>query len=157
MSNPRGLILDAGILQGLNREKAPNTPLADWLGAEQRKGLRLLTIKEVIAECIDVPVTLLTKLNVSVEQSKTPPDPQGLLHAFSQGSRSVSFHEDLPRADRAVVAHAIAGQYDIVTTDQRMKQRSFKEFLKRLERTSDQKLPPWRIPQIHVAQRGLWH
>ena len=78
-----------------------------------------------------MPVTLLTKVNVSVEPSKTPPDPQGLLQAFSQGSRNVPFHAELPRADRALVAHAIARQYDIVTTDQRMKRNSFKEFVKR--------------------------
>ena len=51
MKTPLGLILDAGILQGLNKEKAPNTPLADWLRAEQRNGLQLFTIRRSASMC----------------------------------------------------------------------------------------------------------
>jgi hypothetical protein len=151
----RGLILDAGILQGVEKEKPPQTPLASWLNERKRQGVRLVTIREVTAECIDVRVTTLERLGVLVEPSKSPPDPQGLLQAFSGGTRAVSFNEELPRADRFLIAHAIAGQYDVVTTDWRMRQRSYKEFLTRLDRLHDKKLPPWRLPQFHLADRGV--
>jgi hypothetical protein len=96
-------------------------------------------------------------MHVLVEPSLGPPDPQGLLQAFSAGKRDLSWVEDLPRADRAVVAHAIARRFAIVTTDAAMKETSFKEFLKRLERTQDAKLPPWRLPSSLIAKRGVWH
>ena len=130
-----GLVLDAGILMGLAKERPPNTPLTDWLKAEQSRAVPLVTIRDVTAECITVPVALLVQMHILVEPSLAPPDPQGLLQAFSAGKRDLSWVEDLPRADRAVVAHAIARRFDIVTTDAAMKEKSFKEFLKRLERT----------------------
>ena len=68
---------------------------------------------------------LVTKLDVSVEPSKTPPETHRLLQTFSPGSRCVSFNEDPPRADRAVVAC----HYDIVTTDQWIKRRPFRKFV----------------------------
>jgi len=153
----RGLILDAGILQGLEKENPPHTPLANWLNLKRRQGVRLVTIREVTAECIDVRVSTLEQFGVVVEPSKTPPDPQGLLQAFSAGMRAVSFNEELPRADRSLIAHAIAGHYDVVTTDWRMRQRSYKEFLARLDRLHDAKLPPWRLPQFHLMDRGIIH
>jgi hypothetical protein len=153
----RGLILDAGILQGLEKEKPPHTPLANWLNEKRRQGVRLVTIREVTAECIDVRSSILERLGVLIEASKSPPDPQGLLQAFSGGTRAVSFNEELPRADRSLIAHAIAGQYDVVTTDWRMRQRSYKQFLARLDRLHDRKLPLWRLPQFHLADRGFMH
>jgi CheY-like chemotaxis protein len=117
----------------------------------------LVTIKEVMAECISVPVALLESLHILVEPSRSPHDPQGLLHSFSAGRRSVWFNDDLPRADRAVVAHAISEHYDIVTTDWAMKDGAFREFLKRLQRMPDRQLPIWRLPYIYVAARGLTH
>jgi hypothetical protein len=63
----------------------------------------------------------------------------------------------LARADRAVVGHAIVNRYDIVTTDGAMKERSFREFLRRLGRLPDQRLPAWYIPEIIVVRRGIWH
>lgn len=152
-----GLVLDAGILQGLAKEKAPNTPLTDWLKAEHARGIPLVTIREVTAECITVPVAVLTQMHIRVEPSAVPPDPRGLLQAFSAGRRDLPWVEDLPRADRAVVAHAIARRFDIVTTDSAMKQKSFKEFLRRLEQTPDAALPAWRLPHILIARRGVWH
>jgi hypothetical protein len=150
-----GLILDAGVLQGLAKEQPPNTPLTDRLRTE---ATRLVTIREVTAECIDVPVTILQRLNILVEPTRIPPGPLALLDAFSSGPRTVPWSVDaLPRADRAVVGHAIAGRYDIVTTDGAMKDRSFREFLRRLERLPDAKLPAWYIPEIVVLRRGLWH
>jgi hypothetical protein len=152
-----GLVLDAGILQGLAKERPPNTPLTDWLKAEHARGVRLVTIREVTAECITVPVAVLQQMHILVEPSASPADPQGLLQALPAGKRDLSWVEDLPRADRAVVAHAIARRCDIVTTDMAMKEKSFKEFLKRLERTQDANLPPWRLPYILIAKRGVWH
>ena len=153
----KGLVLDAGILQGIAREAPPHTPLTDWLRDQQRRGVRLVTIREVLSECINLPVATVVELQILVEPSVSPPDPQGLLKAFTAGTHSIIWHDDLAQADRAVVAHAIARHYDIVTTDLAMKRRSFKEFLTRLDRTSDARLPLWRLPQIHIAKRSLWH
>jgi hypothetical protein len=150
----RGVIVDAGILQGVAKERPPHTPLATWLNERKRQRVRLATIREVTAECIDVRVATLEKLGVQIEPSKSPPDPQGLLQAFSGGTRAVSFNEELPRADRFLIADAIACHYDVVTTDWRMRQHSYKEFLTRLDRLHDTKLPPWRLPQFHLADRG---
>jgi hypothetical protein len=33
----RGLILDAGILQGVEKENPPHTPLASWLNERKRQ------------------------------------------------------------------------------------------------------------------------
>lgn len=151
----RGLLLDAGILQGLAKEHPPHQPLTTWVTNRQRQGLRLVTLKDVMAECITVPVDVLTRLGIVVEPARTPPDPHNLLQAFSSGVRAVRFNDELKRADRAVVAHAIAGQYDVVTTDWRMRERSFREFLARMERLPDERLPNWRIPQFHLADRGI--
>ena len=157
MSPARGLVLDAGILQGAAKERPPHTSLTNWLKGRHVAGVRLVTIREVTAECINVPVALLEELHIWVEPSRTPPDPNGLLQAFSGGRRSVSFNDDLVRADRAVVAHAIAGQYDIVTTDWRMRQRSYKELLTRFDRMDDHKLPLWRLPRFLLEDRGTVH
>ena len=54
--------------------------------------------------------------------------------------------------EHGIVAHAIAGEYDIVTTDWRM--RSYKEFLTRLDRTADNKLPLWPLPRFFLDDRG---
>jgi len=151
----RGLVLDAGVLQGLAKEQRPNTPLTDRLRLE---AIRLVTIREVVAECIDVPVSVLHRLSVLVEPTRVPPGPTTLLDAFSSGPRTVPWMVGaLARADRAVVGHAIAGHYDIVTTDGAMKDRSFREFLRRLGRLPDQRLPAWYIPEIIVVRRGIWH
>jgi hypothetical protein len=150
-----GIILDAGVLQGLAKERPPNTPLTDRL---RKEATRLVTIREVTAECIDVPSMVLQKLNILIEPTRTPLTSTGLLDAFSSGARTVPWSIDaLPRADRAVVGHAIAGRYDIMTTDGAMKDRSFREFLRRLERLPDAKLPLWFIPEIIVVRRGLMH
>jgi len=150
-----GFILDAGVLQGIAKERRPNTPLIDRL---RREPGRFVTIKEVTAECIDVHYTVLQNLNIFVEPTRTPMGQRGLLDAFSSGPRDVSWSLDqLSRADRAVVGHAIAGHFDIFTTDGAMKARSFREFLRRLERLPDAHLPSWYIPEIFVVRRGLWH
>jgi len=149
-----GLILDAGVLQGIAKERSPNTPLTDRLRREPGK---LVTIREVIAECIDVSYTVLQDLNILVEPTRAPTGPRGLLDAFSSGARDVPWSIDqISRADRAVVSHAIAGRLDILTTDGAMKDRSFREFLRRLGRLRDDQLPPWYIPEIIVVRRGLW-
>jgi hypothetical protein len=153
----RGLILDAGILQNAAKEHAPHTPIAVWLKNQHQKGVRLVTIREVLRECINVPVALVESLHIVVEPSGNPPDPHGLLQAFSSGTRRVSFNESLPRADRAVVAHAIACHYDIVSTDWRMRQRSYRELLTRLDRMPDSRLPNWRLPNFHLEDRGTIH
>ena len=150
-----GLIIDAGVLQGLAKEHAPHTPFADHL---RREGTRLVTIREVAAECIDVPVAVLQRLNILIEPTRTPPGSQTLLDAFSSGPRKVPWSDDpLPRADRAIVGHAIAARYDIVTTDGAMKDRSFREFLRRLERLPDARLPAWYLPKIVILRRPLLH
>ena len=56
-----GFILDAGVLQGIAKERRPNTPLIDRL---RREPGRFVTIKEVTAECIDVHYTVLQNLNI---------------------------------------------------------------------------------------------
>jgi hypothetical protein len=150
-----GLIVDSGVLHGLAKEHAPHAPLADHL---KREGTRLVTIREVMAECIDVPMAVLQHLNILVEPTRTPSGSQTLLDAFSSGPRTVPWSVDpLPRADRAVVGHAIAARYDIVTTDGAMKDRSFREFLRRLERLPDTRLPAWYIPKIVILRRPLVH
>lgn len=50
----RGLILDAGILQGIENERNPYTPSTNWLSDKKRSGVRVVTIREVMAECITV-------------------------------------------------------------------------------------------------------
>jgi hypothetical protein len=150
-----GIILDAGVLQGLAKERPPITSLSDRL---RKEATRLVTISEVIAECIDVPLMVLQKLHILIEPTRIPPASSGLLDAFSAGARSVRWSiAALPRADRAVVGHAIAGRYDIMTTDGTMKDRSFREFLRRLERLPDARLPLWSIPEIIVVRRELMH
>ena|SRR5712691_4169533 len=153
-----GYVLDAGVLQGIAKEKPPNTPLRDWLQGEHAKGARLVTLREVIAECIDVPALVLDQLHIFIEPTTKPPGSPELLDAFSDHPRSVQWRSDpLKRADRTVVAHAIAKRYEVLTTDQAMKDRSFKEFLQRLSRLPDSKLPAWHVPQIIIVKRGLWH
>lgn len=153
-----GFVLDSGVLQGINRETAPNTPLADWLRQQHEGDRRLVTIREVMAECIDVPAALLDGLGILVEPTAQPSGSPELLDAFSSHPRSVWWRTDhLARADRAVVGHAIARRYDVVTTDAAMKERSFREFLRRLDQRADDRLPAWYLPEIIVVQRGLWH
>jgi len=41
---------------------------------------------------------------------------------------------------------------DILTTDNSMKERSYREFLRRLDRMPDMKLPSWRLPEIEVVR-----
>lgn len=151
-----GLILDSGVLQGLAKERPPVTLIADRLRQEQSR--RLVTIREVTAECIDVHFEVLSRLNVLIEPTRSPSGMLGLLDAFSSGPRVVPWSLDLlPRADRAVVGHAIACSYDIVTTDAKMRDKSFREFLKRLDGLPEAKIPRWRIPEIIVVRRGLVH
>ena len=115
-------------------------------------------IREVTAECINVPFTVLQRLNVQVEPTRMPVGPTSLLDAFSSGPRTVPWSVDaLSRADRALIGHAIAGHYDVVTTDAAMKDRSLREFLRRLEKLPDAKLPAWYIPQIMIVRRGMAH
>src|SRR6267142_1251974 len=116
-----GYILDAGVLQGVTKEREPNTPLTDRLRRE--KFNRLVTIKEVTDECIDVPWVVLRDLRIWVERTRTPPGPANILDAFSSSPRDVWWRDQLPRADRAVIGHAIAGCFDVMTTDRRMKPR----------------------------------
>jgi hypothetical protein len=154
----KGYVLDAGVLQGINKEKPPNTPLRKWLAEEHAKGARLASIREVMAECIDVPAHVLDELGVRIEPTMRPAGSSELLDAFSDHPRSVGWRTDpLRRADRMVFAHAIARRYDIVTTDQAMKDKSFREFLTRLGRLPDSKLPAWHIPEIIILKRGLSH
>jgi hypothetical protein len=150
-----GIILDAGVLQGLAKEHPPHTPLTARL---RQAATRLVTIREVTAECIDVPFMVLQTLNILLEPTRTPPGSPRLLEAFAAGARRVPWSlEALPRADRAVVGHAIAGRYDIMTTDGAMKDRSFREFLRRLAQLPDAQLPGWFLPEIIVVRRGLLH
>lgn len=151
----RGIILDSGVLQGLAKEPPAHSTLAETL---RREATRLVTIQEVMAECIDVPFEVLQRLTVFVEPTKAPPFSGQLLDAFSSGARTVWWSPDpLKRADRAVVGHAIACHYDIATTDRALRVRSFSEFLRRLDHLPDAKLPPWYLPEIIVVRRGLLH
>lgn len=150
----RDYLLDAGVLQGIALGKSPNTPLSDRL---RRANARLVTIREVMAECMNVSYRQLDDLGVLVEPTRKPYGGEELLDAFSAGPRDVWWRTDLERADRAVVGHAIASRYDILTTDRRMKERSYQEFFRRLTRLPDSKLPGWHLPEIIVVQRGLWH
>ncbi len=56
-----GYLVDAGVLQGLAKEKSPNTPLHDQL---RREFTKLFTIREVIDECINVPYAILDNLKI---------------------------------------------------------------------------------------------
>jgi len=142
-----GYILDAGVLQGLAKERAPNTPLGDRLHSERQAGRRLVTIREVMAECLDVPYSLLDALGILVEPTASLAECSELLDRFGQ------------KADKHVVAHAIARRLDILTTDGAMKTRSYREMLRDLERMPDDRLPGWFLsfPYIEIVGRGLWH
>ncbi len=149
----RGYIIDTGALISVNKENVSFTPLRNQL---LRKYTPLVTIREVTAECLDVPWKLLKDLNIQIEPTLKPSGPQSLLDAFSGGLREIR-GALLTRADRAVVGHAIATRLDILTTDRHMKQSSYREFLKRLDRLPDNKLPLWYIPEIIIVQRGYLH
>jgi len=136
-------IVDSGVFISLTREHRPG--LREYL-----KSLgKLITIKEVCAECRNVPVQLLSDLGVIVEPTQTPGgdyDQLTLLDSFQAGVG------DITRADRALIGHAIARGLDVLTTDSRMRYNSYREFLRRLDRLSDTRLPLWYIPHIEVLR-----
>ena len=141
-----GYILDSGVLIGLS--KHPHIGLRDELQQMKRKGIRLVTIKEVFAECRTVPLSLVQELGVLVERTEKvagTAEQLKALEAFQSGG-------GLSRADRAIIEHAIARRMDILTTDGSMKRRSYREFLKRLDRMSDAKLPSWHLPEIQIVR-----
>jgi hypothetical protein len=133
----REYLLDAGVLQGIAQERSPNTPLADRL---RQVNARLVTLRAVIAECMHVRDQHLNDLGVLVEPTRTPYGGEVLLDAFSAGPKDVWWRTDLERADRAVVGHAIASRYDILTTDRRMQERSYRECFRRLARLPERQL-----------------
>jgi len=146
-----GYVLDSGVLIRLAKDSS--NAVRDSLEKLQHTGVRLVTIKEVCQECRTVPVKVLSDLHILVEPTQTPAGDLKqirMLDAFQAGP-------GLTRADRAVVGHAIAERLDIMTTDWNMKQRSFKEFLKRLDRLPDSRLPLWYIPTIEVLEGGRSH
>jgi hypothetical protein len=146
---------DAGVLQQLSKERPPNNPLRDLL---KKLGGRQVTIREVTAECISVSYLVLQELKIYIEPTKTPTGYDKLLDAFSSGARDVFWSsEQLKRADRAVIGHAIANRLDVLTTDGAMKARSLREFLRRMDHMPDAKLPSWYIPEITVVRCGMWH
>jgi hypothetical protein len=145
-----GYILDSGIL--ISIAKHPQSSLREQLDVLQQRGVRLVTINDVFAECRDVPLTTVQELNVLVERTERPqgsPEQLRLLDSFQAGTG------DLTRADRSLVGHAIARHMDILTTDASMKERSFREFLSRLNRVPDAKLPHWYLPNIEVVRGHL--
>jgi hypothetical protein len=66
-----------------------------------------------------------------------------------------SFQGGANRADKALFAHAVARQMDVLTTDGGMKKRSLKELFIRLQRLQDSQLPSWYIPEIEVVRGNL--
>jgi hypothetical protein len=141
-----GFVVDSGVLIGL--AKHPYIGLRDQLEQMRRRGVRLVTIKEVFTECKTVPLTLVQQLGLLVERSEQPAGTREQLRTLEafQGGEGPS------RADRSVFAHAIARSMDILTTDNSMKERSYREFLRRLDRMPDMKLPAWRLPEIEVVR-----
>ena len=145
-----GYVLDSGIL--ISIAKHPQSALREKLDDLHRRGVRLVTINDVFAECRNVPLATVQQLNVLVERTARPqgtPDQLKLLESFQGGAGQ------LTRADRTLVGHAIARNMDILTTDASMKERSYREFLQRLDRMSDAKLPHWHLPHIEVVRGHL--
>ena len=145
-----GYVLDSGIL--ISIAKYPHSSLRDRLDDLHRRGVRLVTINDVFIECRNVPLTSVQQLHVLVERTARPPgtpDQLRLLDSFQAGT------VQLTRADRSIVAHAIARNMDILTTDASMKERSYREFLKRLDRMPDARLPHWHLPNIEVVRGHL--
>jgi hypothetical protein len=137
-------ILDSGVFISLAREHRPGL-------REHLKTLgKLVTIKEVCTECRNVlPVRILSDLGVHIEPTQKPGgdyEQLTLLDSFQAGVG------DITRADRALIGHAIARGLDVLTTDARMRYNSYREFLRRLDRLKDARLPLWYIPHIEVLR-----
>jgi hypothetical protein len=136
-------VLDSGVLISLARKHRPGFQ-------EYLKTLgKLVTIKEVCAESRNVPVRILSDLGIIIEPTQTPGgdyEQLTLLDSFQAGVG------DITRADRALIGHAIARGLDVLTTDARMRSNSYREFLRRLDRLKDARLPLWHIPHIEVLR-----
>jgi hypothetical protein len=144
-----GYVLDSGVL--ISIAKYRHSSLREKLEELHRRAVRLVTIREVFAECLTVHYTIVHEMHVMVERTERPhgtPDQLRLLDSF-QGGGAVT------RADRSIVGHAIARSMNILTTDASLKEHSYAEFLKRLERMKDARLPPWHLPNIEVVRGHL--
>lgn len=145
-----GYVLDSGVL--ISIAKYPHGALSEKLDNLHRQGVGLVTLNDIFAECRTVPLTTVQQLHVLVERTERPqgtPEQLSLLESFQAGAGQ------LTRADRTLVGHAIARRMDILTTDASMKERSYREFLLRLTRIPDIRLPHWYLPSIEVVKGHL--
>jgi len=81
-----GYVLDSGVL--ISIAKYPQSSLREKLDELYSRGVRLVTINDVFAECHDVPLSTVQDLHLLVERTERPqgtPEQLSLLESFQAG------------------------------------------------------------------------